>query len=293
MSFIKLYAKNPKDGTDTFDKVRFYEATDNAGTGATLLQAVDIATTNISPIDVGNTSYTYPTGSTSKYYASTLYDSVLDVETDYSTWVQGGQDRWDLKFSEELNDSDGEVWDSDLRERFKEDALNALYPDFFREVIDESLTIANENDNQQYTYTVPMGIFAISEVGIGETDTDSTNTRDFTQVKNDYWTFEKNKLHFHSLSGLTHGYPIRLIASKKYLSVGEVPDYLDQLAITHMRMSAYTRLADDYPRFQTWARLQQGTKVSFENLRVHAREFERKFKELKAEVKDNQYSSLM
>lgn len=293
MSIIKLYAKNPKDGTDTFDKVRFYEASDSDGTGATLLQTVDVDTDNISVIDGGYTSYTYTAGDTDNYYASTFYDSTDDIETDYSDWVQGGQDRWDQKFSEELNDSDGDVWDSDLRDRFKTDALNALYPDFFREVIDTSLTIANETDNQQYIYTVPAGIFSISEVGVGETDTDATNTRDFSKVKHDYWTFEKNKLHFHSLSGLSHGDTIRLIAGKKYLSVGEVPDYLDPLAVLHMRMSAYIRLADDYPRFETWARMQKGTRVSFENLRVHAREFERKFKEMKAEMKENPYSSLM
>jgi hypothetical protein len=294
MSIIKLYSKNPSDGTTTFDQVRFYEATDSSGTGATLITAVDIDATTTSQIDSGYTTNTYSSGDTAKYYASTYYDSTTLIETDYSDWVQGGQDRWDTKFMTEMDDSSSEVWSIALRSEFKKDALNALYPDFFREVIDTSLTIQNEAGNQQFVYTVPFGIFSISEVGIGNVDTvSSTSSRNFVQVKNDYWTFEKNKLHFHTLAGLNHGDTIRLIANQKFLSVGEVPEYLDSLALLHMKMDAYAKLADDFPRFKTWARLQKGTRVSFENLRVHAREFERKFKEMKAELKENSYSALM
>lgn len=294
MSIIKLFSKNPIDGVTTFDKIRFYEATDSSGTGATLIATIAINTANISQIDQGNSEYTFSSGSITKYYASTFYDSTTDVETDYSDWMLGGQDRWDDKFKSEMDDSSGVVWSSSLREEFKKDALNALYPDFFREVIDETLSIQNESDSQTYVYTVPFGIFNVSEVGIGNTDTtSSTSVRDFRTLKHDYWTFEKNKLHIHSLSGLDDGETIRLIASKKYVTVGEVPEHLDALIMLHMKMNAYLNLADDYPRFQTWGRLQTGTKVSFENLRVHAREFERKFREMKAELKQNSYSSLL
>ena len=294
MSIIKLFSRNPKDGTSTFDKIRFYEATDVEGTGATLVYTKAIDESTVSQIDPGNTSHVNSAGDLTKYYASTFYDSTGLVETDYSGWVLGGQDRWDTKFGQEMDDSDGSVWAATLRAQFKEDALNALYPDFFREVIDTSLTIQNETNDIQFVYTVPYGIFGISEVGVGTLDTtSSTSTRDFVKVKNDYWTFEKNKLHFQSMSGLTDGESIRLIASKKYLYVGEIPEYLDSLAMLHMKMNAYLNLADDYPRFKTWGRLQSGTKVSFENLRVHGREFERKFKEAKAELKQNAYSSLL
>jgi len=294
MSVITLYSKNPNDGTTNFDQVKFYEATDSSGTGATLLTTKDIDTTRTTIIDAGYTSHTYTGGDTDNYYASTFYNSTSTTETDYSDWVQGGQDRWDTKFMTEMDDSSSEVWSASLRDEFKQDALNALYPDFFREVIDTSLTIQNETNDQTYVYTVPFGIFGIQEVGVGDVDTtSSTSSRDFAKVKNDYWTFEKNKLHFHSLSGLSHGETIRLIGSQKFLTVGEVPEYLDALALLHMKMDAYAKLADDFPRFKTWARLQKGTRVSFENLRVHAREFERKFKEMKAELKQNTYSALM
>ena len=298
MSIIKLYSNNPSDGTSTFDKVKWYEADDASGTNAAVITsggsavqtAIDATTTE--PIHPGFTTYIYENGNTAKYYASTWYNSTTAIETDYSNWVQGGYDRWNEKFEEEMDD-DGTVWSDDLVSEFKEDALNALFPDFFREVLDTSLTISNTTNNQVYVYTVPFGIFNVSEVGVGELNTDSSDSRNFAKVKADYWTFEKNKLHFSSLSGLTHGDTIRLIASKKYLHVGEVPEYLDSLIMLHMKMSAYLNLADDFPRFKTWARIQQGTKVSFENLRVHAREFERKFKEMKAELKNNAYSSLI
>jgi hypothetical protein len=58
-------------------------------------------------------------------------------------------------------------------------------------------------------------------------------------------------------------------------------------------MQAYLDLADDFPRFKEWAQLQEGSKVSFENLRVHAREFERKFEALVKKKKENPYATLM
>jgi len=299
MAVIKLYCKNPNDGTDSFDKVKWYEADDSSGTSASALQTggVDVETSidisTVEAINPGYTTYMYQSGDTSKYYASTWYNSTSGAETGYSDWTQGGQDKWDEKFKQEMDDTSSEVWSSDMRAEFKKDALDSLFPDFFREVIDTSLTIQNETDNQTYIYTVPFGIFNISEVGVGNTDTDSSNARDFEKVKNDYWTFEKNKLHFHSLSGLNDGETIRLIASKKYLDVGEVPEYLDPLAMLHMKMNAYLDLANDYPRFKKWGRLQKGTRVSFENLRVQAREFERKFKEKAQALKQNPYASLL
>ena len=294
MSIIKLFSRNPKDGTDLFDQIKFYEATDSSGTGATLVYTAAIDITTISQVDPGYTSYVYSSGDLTKYYASTFYDSSGAIETDYSDWVLGGQDRWDTKFGQEMDDSSSAVWSATLRLQFKKDALDALYPDFFREVIDETLEIQNSADDVTYEYTLPFGIFDVSEVGIGNVDTtSSTSSRTFRQLKNDYWTFEKNKLHFQTLAGLSDGEIIRLIASKKFVNVGEVPEYLDSLALLHMKMDAYLNLADDFPRFQTWGRIQSGTKVSFENLRVHAREFERKFKEKKAELKQNSYSSLL
>jgi hypothetical protein len=292
MAIIKLFSDNPIDGITTFDKVRFYEATDSAGTGATLIATEDIDTDTIDMIGPGFTDYVYTAGSTSKYYASAWYNSSNGALSAYSTWVLGGLDRWDTMFMAELKDTSSAVWDATDRGYFKSKALEALYPDFFRNVVDTSLTIVNNSTLQTYVYTVPYGIFYIAEVGVGNLNKTASLTRTFEKVKADYWTFEKNQLHFSSLSGLTDGETIRLIASKKYLEVGEVPDRLNPLVMEHMRMSAYLQMADDFPRFKTWGKLQQGTKVSFENLRVHAREFERRFNDLKKELKDSHYATL-
>jgi hypothetical protein len=280
-NIIKLSVKNPDDGTTTFDQIRFYEADDSSGSGASLLNTSDVDTVNITPVDPGNTTYSHTTGSTSKYYAARYYNSSSGNISDYTTWTLGGEDRWDIMFENELQDTANAVWTAADLKRYKKRALNALYPDLYRIVIDTSLTMDLTSGAEEYEYTLPFGVFDVSEVGTGDVDNiDST----FKVTANDNWKVENNILHFTNISEYSDGDTIRLVAAKKFLSVGEVPEIYDELVMYHLRMSAYLRLADDYPRYLTFAKLQKGTAVSFENLRVHAREFERKFEEGKARM---------
>lgn len=289
MAIIKITVPNPLDGTTTFDKVRFYEATDSAGTGASLLSTESIDTSYRHQVDPGFTTYTYTSGYTTRYYAAKYYNSSNSNLTDYTTWTLGGKDRWDTMFETALDDSANAVWSQAIVAEFKKWALEALYPDLHRQVIDTSLTLDN-GETPAYTYTVPYGIFQISEVGVGDLQNSTSN---FKIVHSDNWTLENATLHFKSLSGLPDLGTIRLISNKKYLEVGEVPERFDHFVLHHLKMNAYLYLADDFPRFKKWAQLQEGSKVSFENLRVHAREFERKFMEGKAEVRELSYPSLV
>lgn len=287
MAVIKLFSSNPQDGISSFDKTRFYQADDILGlTNKILIETDDINNSNSDLLNPGFTSLIYTTGSLLKYYASTWYNSVSLAETNPSSWVKGGQSRWDIQFMNEMKDTAEDIWTLTDRENFKKATVEALYPDLYRQVIDISLLVVNDETNQTYQYTVPYGIFAISEVGIGNVDKTSTIDRDFKVLKAGSWKFEKNILKFESLSGLTDGDIIRLVASKKYLDVGEVPERLDFLAMLYMRMSAFLQMADDYPRYKKWAQMQAGSKVSFAELRVHAREYERKFTEQKARIRD-------
>lgn len=292
MAILKLYSTNPIDGTSSFDHVRFYEATDNTGTGATLIATTDIDTTTITPIFTGYTTYTHNTGALNKYYASSFYNSVSLAESNKSVWLLGGLDRWDTMFMNEMQDTSSTVWSATDREYFKKKALQALYPDFYRNVVDTSITAVNLSPNVTYSYAVPFGIFSISEVGYGNIDTTSLVSHNFKTIKREYWKFEANKLTFDPLPNFANGDTIRIVAQKKYLQVGEVPEYLDPLVMEHLRMSAYIKMADDFPRFLKWGQLQQGTKVSFENIRVQAREFERRFNDMKKDIKDNAQSGI-
>lgn len=284
MSVIKLFASNPTDGIATFDKVRFYEATDSAGTGATLLSTSAIDVTNRNQVDPGYTTYTYTSGSITKYYASKYYNSVSTLATDYTSWVLGGKDRWNTMFENEMEDTTNAVWSAVAVNRFKLWALNALYPDLYRQVTDTSLTF----DSDTYTYDLPFGIFNVAKLWVGDVQ-NSTST--LLEVGPDNFAVEGGTLHIFNTGSLTDGAVIRMIAHKKYLDVGEVPEDIDRIVMYHMKMSAYLYLAEDFPRFKTWAQIQEGSKVSFENLRVHAREFERKFVEGKAEIRNLLYPS--
>lgn len=292
MAVLKHYSDNPKDGTTTFDKVRFYRADDTSGTNETLIATVDIDTTTTTAIHPGFTSYVDSAGVLTKYYASSWYNSTSAVETNRSTYVLAGKDRLDTRFENDMQDADEEVFSQTDKADFKKDAIEALYPEFYRDVIDTSLEVAYSSTSTKYIYTVPFGIFSITEVGYGNINADSTTSHDFKTVKPAYWKFEGNQLRFDSLPPWQDGDTIRLVAQKKYLEMGEVPVYLDSLLLLHMKMSAYLKMADDYPRFLKWGQLQNGTKVSFENLRVHAREFERKFNDLKKQIKDSSYATL-
>lgn len=274
-TIIKLFSNNPKDGTTTFNKIRFYRATDNAGTGATLITTVDVDLTTVDKVSSGFTTYVYTNGSLTEYYASAFYNSTSLLQSTYSTWVLGGQDRWDTMFKDEMKDTASAVWSATDRGYFKKKALEAIYPDFFYESIDTSLTLVNNSTTQTYSYTLPMGIFQISEVGLGDPN-DKTNYP-FVEVSPNNWKTEQNKLVFTSLSGLTDAYPIRLVCSRKFLDVGEVPERLDPMVMIHLRMSAYQQMVDDYPRFLQWSRLQGGTKVTFEGLKLLHRELGNQF----------------
>ncbi len=289
MSIIKLSVANPIDGTTTFDKVRFYEADDANGTSAAVVATEDIDLSARSQIDPGATSSIYKSGSTSKYYAATYFNSSSSSETDKTTYIIGSKDRWDTLFETRMDDSANAVWSQSLVAAFKKDALDALFPDLFQQVIDTSLTLDND-EAPSFTYTLPHGIFNVSEVGIGDID---NATSKWQELHADNWRIENSTLHILKLPTSESSAQIRLIASKKFLEVGDVPERYDAMVLYHLRMSANLDLADDFPRFKQWGRLQDGTKVSFENLRVHAREFERKFRDLKNEQRNLLYPGLI
>lgn len=287
----RLYAENPKNLTDDFSHVKFYDATDSSGSGKALLATVAIDTSNTNPIDSGFTSYLHNTGDNTKYVSASYYynDGATSRETRTSEWVLQGQDRWDTMFKNEMQDSAEAVWDATDRQYFKERALEALFPDFFFEKIDTSLTVDNNSSSQTYQYTLPQGFFYIAEVGIGRPN--SQSVQKFVIVTPDNWKVEQNKLMFASLSGLTDDYDIRLVGSKKYMEVGEVPVRLDSLIMIHLRMSAYMQMSDDFPRFLKWSRMQKGTKVSFAEMKEWVKSLDRMFQAEKQRIKSSVMST--
>lgn len=286
MAIIKLWGKNPSDGTSTFTKVKFYEATDDSGTGASLIATEDVDLTTADSLNQGYTTYTYTSGDTAKYYATAWDNDDGTITTDYSTWVKGGEDRLDERFKEEMEDTAESVWTATQRKYFKDAAIDALHPELYFETIDTSLSITNNSTTQTFVYTLPYGIFDVNEVSIGYPNKTASQDRDYKIMRPDYWSVQGNKLVLDSLSGLSDGYPIRIVAAKKYTQAGEIPERIDRILMLHMRMDAYLNLADDYPRFKKWAQMQDGTKVSFENLRVQAREYEQKFAREKQRIKE-------
>jgi len=275
MSVFKIYASNPKDGTSYFDKVRFYEADDDIGTNEALIGESDIDLTTVDLEDFGFTFLLYSGGDSDKYYATSYFNSDTLVETDKTGWIKGDRNRLGFKFLELMGDTENEVFESEVVSQFSEYALEAMYPELQREFIDTSLAIEKGATTETLEYNVPVGISNIMEVGVGDVN-DRSN---FKVLRPFFWKLEGGKLHFLSLSGLDDGETLRLVCLRKYNDIGEVPERYDHLLLYHMQMSAYDWMASRYPRFERFSQLQQGSRVSFENLRVTAREFERKFED--------------
>lgn len=266
MAVLKLFATNPTDGIASFDKIKFYEATDAIGTGSTLITtiAIDLATADIN--DAGYTVHTYPTADLAKYYAATYYNSVSFVETNKGAYILGARDRVYDKFQKLTGDTTNAVFENNAVVQFREDGIEALFPELQRQVIDETLEITKSSSADTLVYTIPFGLVP-TQVWVGDANDDS----DFVQARG--WSIEGNKLRFDSIDDFTDEDTIRLIALKKFTNVGEVPEKFDSLLLIHMQGSAYRWMASRYPRYEAYSQLQKGTKVSFENLDGIANKF--------------------
>ena len=277
MAVLVLYAPNPNDGTTTFDKVRFYEATDSSGSGSTLIATVSIDTSARDVEDPGYTRYTHGTGDTAKYYAPTYFNSTSSLETEKGPWTKGDRDRLYIKFQNLIGDTTNAVFDDNSVKQFRDNVVEAIFPEIQGQVIDTSLSIDKDAGagTEVLVYDLPVGFTLITEVGIGDVD----DNADFLRAKNHNWSIDGYKLHFENINEYADGDLIRLVGLKKYNRVGEIPERYDPVLLLNMQADAYDWLATRYPRFEAYSQLQDATKVSFENLRVTARELRNNFRE--------------
>ena len=278
MAVIKLSMPNPIDGVASFNQIKFSEADDSLGTNSAVIATVNIDTTTRNALDSGSTHYNYISGDTAKYYAGLYYNSVTGATSSATDYIKGGYDRIDILFMNHYADTTGSVFSATDRDRLKKFALEALFPEIKKPSIDTSLSIDLTAGALKYTYSLPYGVYEVNEVGIGDVD---NNTSRFSTIPVDNWMIENDKLHIFNVGSYAHGDTIRLLCMKKYQFIGEVPDRFDEMILNHMLMNSYLMLADDYPRFKRFARLQEGTKVSFENLKVHALVYEGLFNKAK------------
>lgn len=269
MAFLTLYAPNPKDGVTTFDKVRFYEATDSTGTGSTLIATVDVDVSTRDVEDYGSTKYTHSTGDTAKYYGATYFNSTSSDETEITDWSLGSKNRLIVKFDNLMGDATNDVFDALAVEQFSENSLEAIFPELQRHVSDNSLVL----DVEQLVYTIPVDYTVIFSVGTG----DINDEEDYSEMQTSNYKIEGDKLRFKTTLGLNDTDAITIVGLKKYVDIGEVPERYDALMLLNMQADAYDWLASRYPRFEAFSQLQDASKVSFENLRVTAREFRNMF----------------
>ena len=274
MSVLPLFAPNPEDGTETFNKVKFFEATDAEGAGATLLATVDIDLTTADVADAGFTKFIHETGDLNKFYSAAYFNSVSSLQSDYGSWMQGGRSRLYRKFQSLMGDTTNSVFPHEANIQFEEDAIEALYPEVQRQEVDTSLTIDEDN----LIYTLPRGFSEVTQVGVGDADDPDEN---FKTVKTGNWEIQEDKLRFMRIRDFNDGDTIRLVAMKKLSKIGEVPEMYDPILLLHMQGSSYRWMSARYPRFEAFSQLQTGSRVSFENLRVTADQFFNEFEKKK------------
>src|SRR3990172_7098076 len=151
MSVLTLYAPNPTDGIESFDKVKFYEADDAEGGGAVLLDTVDIDLSTSDVTGTGFTSFLDETGDLNKFYSAAYFNSVSSLQSDYGSWMQGGRSRLYRKFQELMGDTTNAIFPHKPVIQFEDDGVEALYPEIQRQSVDESLVV----DEDSLIYTLP------------------------------------------------------------------------------------------------------------------------------------------
>lgn len=247
---ITLNVRNPDDGTSTYNQIRIYRSTTQTGT-FTLQSTVNIDLSGATEFSTGFTSYTDPTGDTTYWYEFSYYSSSTLSESTLSTAIQGGTAYLDSRIRLELSDSDSTApnypfWSNSEVAAARQDAVDALYPAYFKDWVDTSLTTVQGS----WTYTLPPTLFNVSYIEVWD-QTQSpyaliTTIEDFDIVGG------KIRLQNTSDVNLNSGYTMYIYCSKRITDSADVPSYMDDALIRKAISVLLRKLLWDRAKYQRY-----------------------------------------
>lgn len=253
---LVVEARNPDDGTTTYDQVEFHRATASGGT-FTLQSTVTIDTTTITDLSPGYTAWTDSSGTTSLYYKARWKASSSGAVSSLSDEFQGGTTILDTRFRRMMRDTNSAnyFFTNDDVANFRKDAIFSLWPGSWHEAIDESLTSSDTTEK----YNIPAGVTRINKMQLIDSDGRIIATpKDYELVG--------RQIIFGV--GLSNGYTIRLWVEKMFLKAAEVPETFDSYLLDFMMLQAYRVFEADrskYFRYNTVAKPEGGNLPSIFN----------------------------
>ncbi len=218
---IKLEIANPKDGTDSYNKIKIYRSTSTDETANySLLATIDIDMTS----DVRSTFYLDTAGESAYYYRATYYNSTSDEETALADAPSmKGNTSFLLKYiSTLLKDPNNANYSLDDLKTFRDVEITTL-----RETLGESYVKDDiDGSSTLYNYDLNDDVFEISECYVKEDGSEYWH-----QIAPTLWKLVKNDtggytLHLRFLAGTK---TIKVIGIKRVLGEEYLPAKYDDL----------------------------------------------------------------
>lgn len=177
------------------------------------------------------------------------------------------------RLAEQLNDPLFGYWSSTVMDNLIKDAINALYPRFFRWLATESQTIAAVADASWYTLPTDM-------VEVFRIDWLDSSGKMVDAMPGGSWQVHGTRLQINPGYSLA-GYTFRLVGAAKYdLTTNYIPDELVELVLSRARAEAYRRAMGDRMNFKQWAARSQVQNVSVNEMLGMIRDAEQKAEQL-------------
>ncbi|MHB8544792.1 MAG: hypothetical protein ACYC9S_12460 [Leptospirales bacterium] len=247
---ITLSVRNPDDGTASYNDIKVYSSSTQTGT-YTLLATVAIDLTQATEFSTGYTVYTDTAGTTSTWYEFSYYNSTSTAESPLSTAIQGGTAYLDTRIRQELQDYDTTApnypfWTNDEIAAARQDAVNFLYPFYFKDWVDTSLVTVQNS----WTYALPAGLFDVEKIQIwDQTQTPYTLIDTFDDFD---ITASSIRLHLSSDVNIASGYTMYIFAKKRIQDSADVPGYLDEMLISKACAVLIRKLIWDRSKYQRY-----------------------------------------
>jgi len=234
---LQLYLRNPSDGVISYDQIKVYRSDSKTGTYA-LIATVDIDETTIADNSPGYTIYDDSTGSSSKYYKVSYYNSGSATESDLSDVFQGETTELDAKIRRRMKDTNENTYffSNDDIAQARDISIKSLYPaTWIDTTYDVTIT-----DGNKLLITLPSYIARMDDIRVYDAN---------NRFVGGYNSFYKVGNKLYPLTEFPTGYIFRFIITKPYKVPAEVPEELDNYLIDVAELDLLKTLEVDRSRY--------------------------------------------
>lgn len=280
---ITLNVRNPDDGTSSYNQIKIYRSATQTGT-FTVIETANIDLSGATEFSTGFTSYTDSTGDTTYWYKFSYYQSASSSESTLSTAIQGGTAAIDSRIRLELSDSDTTApnypfWTNDEVAAARQDAVNALYPEYFKDWVDTSLTTSQNS----WSYTLPATLFNVEYIDVW--DQTATPYNKITTITD--FDVIGGKIYLNSTSdvNLDSGYTMYIHCSKRITESADVPSHMDEALMRKACAVLLRKLLWDRAKYQRYTTIIRPEGSNMPSIQQQIKDYEAFFNQRLNQVK--------